>query len=146
MNKVLFAMIVLFLSAPSMAKIYKWVDGNGTTHYTQTPPPAKSKAKVEEIEVAKAPKSSLTNNTYKASSSASNSTKPKESKKTRVKSAQAGKVSPDRVERHCKKMVSHFLKGAPSDEVSKEMDSCQNNLKDANEKKMKEVEKVTSSF
>ena len=146
MNKVLFAIIVLFLSAPGMAKIYKWVDGNGTTHYTQTPPPAKSKAKVEEINVAKAPKSSLANEARKTSSRTSNSTKPKSTEKRKVQSAQAGKVSPERVERHCKKMVSHFLKGAPSDEVAKEMGECQNNLKDANEKKMKEVEKVAKTF
>lgn len=143
MNKILFVMAVLLLSAPSMAKIYKWVDESGTTHYTQTPPPAKAKVKVEEVKVAKAPKSSLTSNSKASPSSSTSNTKPKAPKKL---SAQSGKVSPDRVERHCKKMISHFLKGAPSDETSKEMGKCKNNLKDANEKQMKEVEGISDAL
>ena len=30
---------LLCLSSPAMAKLYKWVDENGVTQYTQTPPP-----------------------------------------------------------------------------------------------------------
>lgn len=29
----------LFLNSPAMARLYKWVDENGVTQYTQTPPP-----------------------------------------------------------------------------------------------------------
>jgi len=32
------ALICLFLPLSANAKIYKWVDANGTTHYSQTPP------------------------------------------------------------------------------------------------------------
>jgi len=30
---------LLCLTSPAMAKLYKWVDENGVTQYTQTPPP-----------------------------------------------------------------------------------------------------------
>ncbi len=32
-------LLALALSAPVAAKIYKWVDKDGKTHYTQSPPP-----------------------------------------------------------------------------------------------------------
>lgn len=42
--KNLFAVIFLALIAmPSAAQVYKWVDENGKTHYSQTPPPVDQK-------------------------------------------------------------------------------------------------------
>ncbi len=41
------ALLVLLLSAPCQAAIYKWVDEKGVTHYTQLPPPG---VQAEEIE------------------------------------------------------------------------------------------------
>ena len=44
------ALSVTFLSTQTSAsEFYKWVDANGSTHYTKTPPPknAKKKGKVE---------------------------------------------------------------------------------------------------
>lgn len=50
--------LTLCFSTAAMAKIYKWTDANGKTHYTATPPPAKASA--EEFKVQKTKKSSLT--------------------------------------------------------------------------------------
>ena len=52
--------LTLCFSSSAMAKIYKWTDANGKTHYTATPPPAKADAKTEEFKVQKIKKSSLT--------------------------------------------------------------------------------------
>ena len=44
------SLILAFTTSPVMAKTYyKWVDSNGSTHYTTTPPPknAKKKGSVE---------------------------------------------------------------------------------------------------
>lgn len=44
-NKLFFTVVtsifagLLCLTSPAMAKLYKWVDENGVTQYTQTPPP-----------------------------------------------------------------------------------------------------------
>lgn len=42
-------MLILGTSAVSAKQYYKWVDANGSTHYTTTPPPktAKKKGKVD---------------------------------------------------------------------------------------------------
>ena len=39
----LFAVAALALSASAAAQVYKWKDANGTTHYSDVPPPAGSK-------------------------------------------------------------------------------------------------------
>lgn len=57
--KIITLAIALAFSSTAMAKVYKWTDANGKTHYTATPPPAKTKAKAEEFKVRKKPKSSL---------------------------------------------------------------------------------------
>jgi hypothetical protein len=49
----------LAFSLPAMAKIYKWVDANGKTHYTSQPPSVKTQSN-EEVKIKKIPKSSLT--------------------------------------------------------------------------------------
>ena len=54
-----FVILMLSFTSTSMAKIYKWTDANGKTHYTATPPPSKEKS--EEFKVQKIKKSSLTN-------------------------------------------------------------------------------------
>ncbi len=61
-NKKLFLiLLILSLSAPALAKVYKWTDASGTTHYTATPPPTKIKVKSsQELKIHKTPKSSLT--------------------------------------------------------------------------------------
>lgn len=49
------ALSVTFLSTQTFAsEFYKWVDANGSTHYTKTPPPknAKKKGKVETFGVS----------------------------------------------------------------------------------------------
>ena len=49
------ALSVSFLSTQTSAsEFYKWVDANGSTHYTKTPPPknAKKKGKVETFGVS----------------------------------------------------------------------------------------------
>ena len=38
-----FALAVLVLAAPVAAQVYKWKDANGTTHYSDAPPPTGSK-------------------------------------------------------------------------------------------------------
>ncbi|MEE9327121.1 MAG: DUF4124 domain-containing protein [Cocleimonas sp.] len=56
-------LIILSLSlafaAPAIAKIYKWVDAKGKTHYTSQPPSVKTQSN-EEVKIKKIPKSSLT--------------------------------------------------------------------------------------
>jgi len=62
--------VALSFSSTSMAKIYKWTDANGKTHYTATPPPKSLNAsKAEEFKVQKIKKSSLTNIDNTANSS-----------------------------------------------------------------------------
>ena len=53
MGMLLVAMLLLFSSFPADAqKVYKWVDDDGTVHYSTTPPPA---AKTEETRVRATP-------------------------------------------------------------------------------------------
>lgn len=52
---VFFAASCLCMAAASAEQLYKWVDDQGHTHYTQTPPPsAGTRAKSVNIEVARA--------------------------------------------------------------------------------------------
>jgi len=54
----------LTITHSGFAKIYKWTDANGKTHYTATPPPSKTKVLSNtEFKVRKTPKSSLTHTT-----------------------------------------------------------------------------------
>ncbi len=48
-KKWLVGALVLFfaLQLPAQAKLYKWVDDNGTVHFSQTPPPNQTKQKFE---------------------------------------------------------------------------------------------------
>ena len=68
-KNILLISLALSLSTPAFAKVYKWTDGSGVTHYTATPPPSKTRVKsAEEFKVHKTPKSSLTHKKkYKAS-------------------------------------------------------------------------------
>ncbi len=52
-------MLTVIFSSSAIAKVYKWKDANGKTHYSATPPPVKSKVKSEEIKIHKTPASSL---------------------------------------------------------------------------------------
>jgi len=63
-------MLSLAFSIPSitMAKVYKWTDEQGKTHYTATPPPAKLKTKSKEFKINKTKSSSLTNNLNESNS------------------------------------------------------------------------------
>jgi hypothetical protein len=45
MKHALCVLMLFFISPLSIAQIYKWVDENGKTHYSQTPPPVKQKTK-----------------------------------------------------------------------------------------------------
>jgi Domain of unknown function (DUF4124) len=47
-KKVLILVLLLLTVASVSAKIFKWVDENGVTHYSETPPP---KQKAQEIQV-----------------------------------------------------------------------------------------------
>ena len=60
-KKTLFVLLLgLTVSTSAFAKVYKWTDANGKTHYTATPPPTKAKVlSNEEFKVHKIPKSSL---------------------------------------------------------------------------------------
>jgi len=94
-NKPLFKIALLSLSlcfaSTAMAKIYKWTDASGKTHYTATPPPAKAKAKTEEFKVQKVKKSSLTNNSY-AEDRSSRRSKSKSTKKRASAQSQCSKA------------------------------------------------------
>ena len=58
-KKTLFMLILgLTISTSGFAKVYKWTDANGKTHYTATPPPTQTKViSKEEFKVHKTPKS-----------------------------------------------------------------------------------------
>lgn len=73
--KTLLIILTLSFSSTAMAKIYKWTDSNGKTHYTATPPPAKAKAKTEEFKIQKVKKSSLTRKSVESNNSSHYSTK-----------------------------------------------------------------------
>ncbi len=58
--KLLALTLLISFSNTSIAKVYKWVDTNGKTHYSATPPPSKIKVKShQEMTLHKTPKSSL---------------------------------------------------------------------------------------
>jgi len=59
-QNLLLLLIAVSITTPALAKIYKWKDAQGVTHYTATPPPATAKIKSKEIKIKKKPKSSLT--------------------------------------------------------------------------------------
>lgn len=46
---VLAAVFFSFFAGPASAKLYKWVDKNGVTHYSQTPPPQSENVKVKTL-------------------------------------------------------------------------------------------------
>ncbi len=70
--------ISLTFSTSGLAKIYKWTDANGKTHYTATPPPSKAKVlSKKEFKVRKTPKSSLTNTSRSSNYSSKNKTSSK---------------------------------------------------------------------
>jgi hypothetical protein len=52
----------LFLINSAHAEMYKWTDKNGTTQYTQTPPPADAKVKGKDIEAEIKRSAGLANN------------------------------------------------------------------------------------
>jgi hypothetical protein len=39
-----FLLVLLLLSAPAQAEVYRWIDANGVVHYSSTPPPQGAKA------------------------------------------------------------------------------------------------------
>ncbi|MEJ2142374.1 MAG: DUF4124 domain-containing protein [Gammaproteobacteria bacterium] len=43
MKKLIPVIFLVFITMPSAAQVYKWVDENGKTHYSQTPPPVEQK-------------------------------------------------------------------------------------------------------
>jgi len=79
----------LSISTSGFAKIYKWTDANGKTHYTATPPSSKAKVlSKKEFKVRKTPKSSLTHTSQSTNYSSKSKTSAKE-KKTVNKRQQA---------------------------------------------------------
>ena len=44
MKQLMISMLALAFSAAAFAQMYKWVDKDGRTHYTDTPPPADAKS------------------------------------------------------------------------------------------------------
>ncbi|GAA0422122.1 hypothetical protein GCM10009133_33330 [Cocleimonas flava] len=94
-KKTLFMLILgLAISTSGYAKIYKWTDANGKTHYTATPPPAQKKViSNEEFKVHKTPKSSLRpSSSYAKSSNSNSSDTSKSSKKTKAKKKPITKI------------------------------------------------------
>ena len=128
--------ILVFASASSLAGVYKWVDESGNMHYTQTPPPAKSKVKVEEIDV------------HKISSPIKKKEEVKESSEAELEmpTAISGKPSPERIAAHCVKAIAKFKAKASASEKERETAECEANLKDADNDKMKEVESFLESI
>ena len=49
------AAVLLIAAAPAQADLYKWVDANGVTNYSSTPPAAQAKAAVIEDRVSVIP-------------------------------------------------------------------------------------------
>ena len=129
--------LVLFASASSLAGVYKWVDENGNMHYTQTPPPAKAKVKVEEIDVHKI---SSPVKAKKEKTVAEDEVKPKMPVET------TGKPSPQRIAKHCEKAIGKFKAGASASVKAKEIAECKKNLKGADADKMKEIESFVASM
>lgn len=90
-KKTLFMLLLgLTISTSGFAKVYKWTDANGKTHYTATPPPTQTKViSKEEFKVHKTPKSSLRPSSSFAkpsySDSSTSSKKSKTKKKTNTK-------------------------------------------------------------
>ena len=91
-KKTLFVLLLgLIISTSGLAKVYKWTDANGKTHYTATPPPTQTKTlSNEEFKVRKTPKSSLRpSSSYAKPSYSNNSTSSKKSKsKKKTKTTQ----------------------------------------------------------
>lgn len=42
-SSIILTVLIIFLSQPAMAKLYKWVDADGNTHYTDKLPPSQTK-------------------------------------------------------------------------------------------------------
>ncbi len=65
MRVILILLLTGFVSAAGAQKMYRWVDENGTTHYSKTPPPASvdsaEKIKVRPSRPASAPETSESN-------------------------------------------------------------------------------------
>ncbi|WP_299881553.1 DUF4124 domain-containing protein [uncultured Cocleimonas sp.] len=100
-KKTLFMLILgLTISTSGFAKVYKWTDADGKTHYTSTPPPAQKKVlSNEEFKVRKTPKSSLRPSssfakpTNTGNSTQSKNTKTKKKPNTKIHArAQCGKA------------------------------------------------------
>ena len=49
------AVLLLLAAAPAAAQVYRWVDANGTVHYSQSAPPAGVKATVTGIQAKEGP-------------------------------------------------------------------------------------------
>lgn len=45
------ALAIAILATPASAAIYKWVDEQGNTHFSQTPPPAKGKNRASKVKI-----------------------------------------------------------------------------------------------
>ncbi len=66
--------IVLLLVAPLVsAQVYKWTDAHGTTHYSESPPPAGTKYSQVSVSGGDEPASSSSTDSSSASTSASSS-------------------------------------------------------------------------
>ena len=135
--KVVGIAFVLFASASSLAGVYKWVDESGNLHYTQTPPPAKSNVKVEEIDVHKI------SSPVKAKKEKSVA---EDDVKLKMPTETTGKPSAQRIAKHCVKAIGKFKAGASDSVKAKEIAECKNNLKDADADKMTEIESFVDSI
>jgi hypothetical protein len=108
-------LIAVSVMTPAAAKVYKWVDAKGVTHYTSTPPPKAVKLKskdVKEVKLHKTPKSSLTHKPtfLQAEPKISKTSKSKQSKHIKTKIKRFKKVAREnkkkRDEAECRNMSS----------------------------------------
>jgi hypothetical protein len=57
MKKIILGILILGLSVPATAQVYRWVDKNGTVHYSNSAPPAGVKPAIVDIDAKSGPPS-----------------------------------------------------------------------------------------
>lgn len=137
-NKLFLVLLSLTLSAPALAKVYKWTDASGVTHYTSTPPPAKIKVKnSQELKIHKTPKSSLT---HKSKANTRYKKKSKFDRNDNQDSQNKEESIADKAHDKCQKAISNIPKVYDEVETLLKMGRRTRKLSDADyDKKITEI-------
>lgn len=74
MRRASFALVLLLVAPLACAQVYKWTDAHGTTHYSETPPPAGTKYSQITVTGTDTPAAAPTNTNTDTSGSSGNDT------------------------------------------------------------------------